>query len=308
MSLQDIVKTKNIIRVGLHDNLSSALSKLSTSHDAAFLFNDEDKFMGVVNPYYSLIKSSYPGNAKVEHCVYHPPKIYIDYSIAKTADQFIQSKVHYLPVFDYEEHFLGIISARHLLAQFRDLPLFNKKIKDLFRGKGHPLSVISEDDTVTRAVNMFKLTKHSKLIVVNKDEKLKGILTYYDLISYLVAPKFTEKRGEREGKKTNFYHHKVKNFAKSYVLTLTPEHTLNEVIHLILDKKIGSVVVVDEKRHPIGIITTKDLLRFFIKSQQGMMNGKHLTQKSRRIFGGFLKRFSTMFHPMSNLLLGFKRA
>lgn len=304
MSLQDIIKTDNIIRISPNENLSSALSKLSTSHDAGFLFNDDEKLIGLINPYYSLIKSSFPGNAKVEHCMYHQPKIYADYSISKVADLFIQSKVHYLPVFNRQDKFLGIISARHLLGQFRNLPIFNIKIKELLKSKNKPLSVILEDDTVIRAVNIFKLTKHSKLIVVNKDQKLKGILTYYDLISYLVSPKAVEKRGEREGNKINFYHHKVINFAKPLVLTLTPENSLNDVIRLILDKKIGSVVVIDEKRHPIGIITTKDLLRFFMRENHEMpieVISKNLSMQSRHIFGGFFARLTHMFRKTQDL-------
>lgn len=298
MSLQDIIKTNNIIRIAPHDNLSSALSKLKTSHDSAFLFNDENKFLGLVNPYYSLIKSSFPGNAKVEHYVYHPPKIYIDYSVEKTTQLLIESKVHYLPIFDRQENFIGIISARRLMLHFRNLPIFKVQIKNILKHKAKPLSVVFEDDTVQRAVNLFKLTKHSKLIVVNKDEKLKGILSYYDLISYLVSPKTSEKRGEREGNKTNFYHHKVKNFAKSYMLTLSSEDTLDKAIHLILDKRIGSVVIVDSKRYPVGIITTRDLLRFFIQSK----NEKHT--ENRHKFGGF---FSHVIHPVADTIRKFKK-
>ena len=44
MSLQDILKTNNIIRVTPHDSLSYALAKLNTSHDSAFLF-DDNKFI-----------------------------------------------------------------------------------------------------------------------------------------------------------------------------------------------------------------------------------------------------------------------
>lgn len=298
MSLQDIVTNQNIITISPHESLSSALSKLSTSHDAAFLFDKEKKLQGLVNPYHCLIRSSYPGNARVEACLYHPPKVYMDFSIEKTADLFIQSKVHYLPVFDRKEQFMGVISTRGLLGQFRNLPIFNVKIKELLKHKDNQLSFVFEDDSVGKALNLFKMTKHSKLIVVNRDKKLKGILSYYDLISYLVTPKTTEKRGDREGTKINFYHHKVKNYAKTYVLTLSAEHTLQEVIGLILDKRIGSVVIVDEKRNPIGIVTTRDLLRYFIRGHQGKeieIVSKNLSKQSRQIFGGFFSRFSSWF-------------
>ncbi len=299
MSLQGIIKTNNIIRIAPSDSLCSSLSKLSTSHDSAFVFGDDKKFMGVINPYYCLIKTSYPNNAKTEDCVYQPPKIYIDYSVEKTAELLIQSKIHYLPVFDRQENFLGIISARRLLLQFRNLPTLKIKIKEIMEHKKRPLSLVLGDDTIQRAVNLFKLTKHSKLIVVNKDEKLKGILSYYDLVSYLVSPK---KNG-----KTNFYHHRVQNFTKSYVLTLTPEDTLDRAVHLILDRRIGSVVIVDEKRHPVSIITTRDLLRFFIQGINGdqteIMN-TNLHKHTRRIFGGF---FSHVINPVAHTLRRFKK-
>ncbi len=278
MSLQDIIKTTNIIKILPSENLSSALAKLSTSHDAAFVFTPENQYLGVINPYYCLIKSSYPGNAKAEHCLYHAPKVHIDYSLSKVADLFMQSKVHYLPVFDKEDHFLGIISARHILSQFHSLPIFNMKLKDAIRKKSHPLTVIYEDDNVSTAINIFKNSRLSKLIVVGKDFKLKGILSYYDLIAYLVVPK-------NSPEKISFFRQKVKLFAKTYVLALSAERQLSDVVRLILEKKIGSVIVIDETRHPIGIITTKDLLRFFITEQQ---------EKNRRILGGFFNTFNRL--------------
>ncbi len=271
MSLQDIIKTNNIVRILPWENLSSALTKLSTSHDAAFVFTPENKYLGVINPYYCLIKSSYPGNAKVEHCLYHAPRVRINHPLTKVASLFMQSKIHYLPVFDVEDHFLGIISARHILSQFHALPVFKTSITRALKYKNHPMIVIYENDSVATAINIFKQSKVSKLIVVSRDLKLKGILSHYDLIAYLVAPK-------NSPEKISFYHQPVKLFAKTYVLTLSPEHTLADVIKLILEKRIGSVVVVDKTRHPIGIITTKDLLRFFINEQQ---------EKNRRILGGF---------------------
>src|SRR3989339_1957675 len=119
MRLLNILKENNIIRVSPTDHLSKVLSKLSTSHDAAFVFNDENKYMGIVSPYFTMIKSSLPANTKVEHCLTHTAKVYLNYPLSKVCELFIQSKIHYLPVFDpeprgvqgkFQEKFLGIIS------------------------------------------------------------------------------------------------------------------------------------------------------------------------------------------------------
>lgn len=267
VDLPSIIKKENIIKVDPEMTLSHALAHLSTSHDAAFVFSDEDKFMGVINPYYCLIRSSHPGNAKVEHCLHHPPKVYVDYSLPKVASLLIESKIHYLPVFDNKERFMGIISARRILSNLRNLPSFRKTIGDALRFRKKPLTVIYEDETVAQALALFKSTKLSKLVVINRDMKLKGILSYYDLISFLTQPKNHEGKMERIGNKIHLFNQHVKNYMKTYVLSLKNNNSLSDAFNLVINKKIGSVVIVDEERHPVGIITTRDLLRFYMEGE-----------------------------------------
>ena len=288
------------------ENLSHALSRICTSHDAAFIFDDKNQFLGLINPYYALIKSSFPGNAKVRHCLYHPPKVRVNFSIPKVAELFAESKVHYLPVFDDQDGFLGIISARHLLSYYLDSPWFAIPIRDILKMKNKPVITIYEEDTVSSAINSFKKTKVSKLIILNKNLKLKGILSYYDLISYLVSPRDSSKRGEREGNHISFNHLKIKNFIKTYTLTLSPNDSASDALRLILNKKIGSVVIVDKERHPIGIITTKDFLKLLMRNGNGKKVqeiGKNLSQQSRRIIGGFFKHLSFMVKKLPNLAI-----
>lgn len=302
--LINIVKTDNIIKIEPGETLSAALAKLTTSHDAAFIFSSDNKFFGVINPYYCFIKSSYPGNAKVEHCAFHPPHIKVNYPLAKVAELFMQSKIHYLPVFDQQEKFIGIISARHLLAQFQNLPFLKTKISDVLRFKNRSLITIYDDETIATAINAFKQTKISKLVVISKDLKLKGILSYYDLISYLASPKNSPQRGERVGNKINFYNLQVRNFAKNYVLTLTSDDTLSDVLNLILNKKIGSVVIVDKTRHPIGIVTTKDILRLFIKNKNDKtieVTSKNLSKENRMKLGNVFNQLTLWIKKFPNL-------
>lgn len=306
MTPQDFIKTENIIKIGPSETLSSALSKLGTAHDAAFVFSQEYKneLLGVISPYYCLIKSSYPGNAKVEHCLFHPPKIKFDYPIQKVAQLLIESKVHYLPVYNDQDNFMGIMSARRLLTKFADSILFKIKIGRILEEKNRQLITVFEDDNISTALNIFKKTKVSKLIVVGHDSKLKGILSYYDLIHYLISPKSSAHKGEREGNKVNFYHLKVKNFAKTYVLTLSQEDELAKALHLILDKKIGSVVVVNKTKYPTGIITTRDLLRLLIKKINGQkfeVLSRNLSTKSRHIVDGFFYHFSNVLRKIPHL-------
>lgn len=269
MRLLNILKENNIIKVSPEDHLSKVLSKLSSSHDAAFVFNDEDKYLGIVSPYFTMIKSSLPANTKVEHCLTHTSRVYLNYPLTKVCELFIQSKIHYLPVFDPEnDKFLGIISARRILSYFKDKQIFKVKLETIIRKRWQGLVTIFEDDTITQAIHLFKNKKVSKLIVISHDRKLKGVLSYYDLIKLMVSPKHSSKHGERVNKKISFYNHRVKNFEKTYVLTLSQDRSLLDAINLIVSKKIGSVIITDKERHPLGIVTTRDILRFYIDNEK----------------------------------------
>ncbi|NDK10404.1 hypothetical protein CO165_04140 [Candidatus Roizmanbacteria bacterium CG_4_9_14_3_um_filter_33_18] len=268
MRLLNILKENNIIKVSPEDHLSKVLSRLSTSHDAAFVFDKEDKYMGIVSPYFTMIKSSMPANTKVQHCLTHTAKIYLNYPLSKVCQLFIESKIHYLPIFDEKDKFLGIISARRILSYFKDLSIFKVGVEKIIIKRWQGLITVHENDTITQAINLFKSKKISKLIVINHDKKLKGVLSYYDLIKLMISPKYSSHHGERANEKISFYNYRVKNFAKSYVLTLSKERHLIEVINLIVNKKIGSVIIVDPDRRPLGIITTRDILRFFIDNEK----------------------------------------
>lgn len=304
MKSRDILKIKNIIKILPDETLSTGLSYLSSSHDAAFVFSEDKKFMGVINPYHCLIKSSYPGNAKVEHCVFHAPRIRANYPTSKVAQLMSESRVHYLPVFDERNNFIGINSARHILFLMRDSNLFNIKIDDYLKIKNRPLMTIFDSDLVSQAIHQFKTHKISKLVVINREMKLRGILTQYDLIRFLITPKKKEHRGEREGDRISFQYHQVKNFAKSYVLTLYPENLMSEALNLILDKEIGSVVIIDKEKHPLGIITTRDFLSLLVRAHRETpieIVAKNLSKESRRIVGGFFNQLTVWSKKMPNL-------
>jgi len=268
MRLLNVLKESNIIKISPDTHLSQALSKLSTSHDSGFVFDEKDKFLGVINPYYCAIKSSYPGNTKVINCLTHPPKIYLNYPLTKVCNLFIQSKIHYLPVFSLDDRFLGIVTVRRVLSYFKDLQIFKDKIEKLLKNRWKPLVTIRQDAPINEALHLFKTKKFSKLVVTDYQGNLKGILSYYDLINFIVSPKYKENRGDRVGNKGSFYNLHVKTFAKSHVLTMSKDNSIYDAINLIINKKIGSVIIIDKERKPQDIITSRDILNFYINEEK----------------------------------------
>lgn len=292
--IKKIYKTENILKVGPEETLHAIMPYFTSSHDAAFVFEDPEKsegFLGVVSPYYCIIKKSYPANTKAKHCLMHPAKIDISMSLEKVAKTMMESKIHYLPVFQ-NGAFAGIISARRILSGILNSEkLATTSIAQVLAGKKKPLISVFEQDPLSKALPLLKKHSISKLIVLSGDFKLAGVLSYYDIISFLSVPKERQSFA-RTGNKLPLLHSRVRNFAKKNVLTLTPERSLKEACNMILKKQIGSIIVIDGAHHPIGIVTTRDILSAYIQKPNMFridVAVKGISDKSVDLVNSFIK-------------------
>lgn len=291
MKVKDVLKTTDIIRVNPEDTLTSALSLLTSSHDAAFVF-DGDTFLGVVNPYHALIQKSYPANTKVKNSLIHPPKLKLTDSLQRAAQLMNESKLHYLPVFD-KNTFQGIVTARRVMKHMMNNVDMHSSIVDTLK-KRKKLITIDQDNFLSKALNLFKEKKVSKLVTVDKKGTLQGVLAYYDIIDYLTMPKERQNYASRQGSKTSVMKKAIKNFHKQHVLTVEADHTLKDAVRMMIDNSIGSVVLIDRSRKPIGIITTKDVLKLLdnhMPQSLVTIHGKSLSTGSQKIIDTFSKSF-----------------
>jgi CBS domain-containing protein len=53
----------------------------------------------------------------------------------------------------------------------------------------------------------------------------------------------------------------------STVFTVTPDQTVREAVALLVDKRIGAVVVVDDDGRPMGIASERDVVRELAKNE-----------------------------------------
>ena len=54
----------------------------------------------------------------------------------------------------------------------------------------------------------------------------------------------------------------------STVVTVTPDQTVREAVALLVDKRIGAVVVVDDAGRPVGIVSERDVMRELAQNEQ----------------------------------------
>jgi acetoin utilization protein AcuB len=100
------------------------------------------------------------------------------------------------------------------------------------------------------------------LPVVDGDNRLVGIVTDRDIRS-LLPHQLAKGQGDSQMRE-QYAHIKVADAMTTDLLTISPNHTLQDAILLIEQKKVGAFPVVDDDNKLIGILSVRDLLRAFI--------------------------------------------
>lgn len=108
---------------------------------------------------------------------------------------------------------------------------------------------INKEASIQEALAVMKQGSIRHLPVVDQDGKLLGWVTDADLRGVLIASMLEELTLEDVMIRRPF--------------TVTPDMSLEEASHLILDKRIGGLPVVEGEKL-IGVITTVDILSAFI--------------------------------------------
>ncbi len=134
-----------------------------------------------------------------------------------------------------------------------------------------------EDKTLEVAAQMMLEKNIGGLPIVDDNNHLLGIISESDFIGKKLnvahaMVTLTELFGEtiHDGSIDEVFHrakHKVisKVLAAHHVYSATPNMTITEVSHLMLEKNVNRVPVIVDKKL-VGIITRRDILRAFLKT------------------------------------------
>ncbi|MGB3138233.1 MAG: CBS domain-containing protein [Nodosilinea sp.] len=141
----------------------------------------------------------------------------------------------------------------------------------------NPISV-PPDTALKEAIQLIADNHVSALLVINADNDLVGILSASDLmwqttgidmpayimlldsVIYLKSPaQYSEEIHKALGQL-------VKDVMTDRVTTIAPDQTLREAAHLMHDKQVRRLPVVDGEDQVVGIITSGDIVREMAKS------------------------------------------
>lgn len=132
---------------------------------------------------------------------------------------------------------------------------------------------ITPDSTALEALDLLYRLEISGLPVIDKDNKLVGMFTEKNVLSFLL-PSYIEKVGrfiyEDNPKATKKKYNelgmvKVAQLMRGDVVTVTEDAALCEVARMMLTQKVRRIPIVDHSGLVVGIVARCDVLRAMSK-------------------------------------------
>ena len=121
---------------------------------------------------------------------------------------------------------------------------------------GSPVT-LKPEDTLDLANNVISLGRIRHIPVV-EDGRLIGLLSERDLIGAATIEIFGLKQKRKSALLKTVL---IKDVMKKRVISVKPDTPIKDAAHLMADKKIGCVPVV-ESGTLVGLLTTTDILRY----------------------------------------------
>ncbi len=190
-----------------------------------------------------------------------------------------------LPVIDDEKRPVGIITQGDLIRK-GGLPLRlgllaesdeNRRESVVARMRSlrveqamtSPAVAVAEDRALTEAVDLMLSKGVKRLPVTDKEGRLSGMLSRIDVFRTVMreSPDWNAFKAQKiEVGQLR----RVGDILRRDTRAVLPETSLDEVIRVIDDNDIQRVAVVDPDGKLLGLITDRDLLRYFKPRQEGI--------------------------------------
>ena len=136
------------------------------------------------------------------------------------------------------------------------------KVKDILRRKGNQVISVSPQSSVLDALKLMA-EKNVGGVLVMEGENLVGIFTERDYARKIVL------KGKTSAES------KICEVMVSNLITITPDNDISDCMHIMTNKTIRHLPVLDNKKL-VGLISIGDVVKSIIEEQQSVI--QHLEQ------------------------------
>jgi CBS domain-containing membrane protein len=132
------------------------------------------------------------------------------------------------------------------------------RVRDLMSTE---IFVLYVDDNLLLAEEMMQLKRIRHVPVVDREGNLQGLITHRDILRVSISTIAELSSGERREAQASI---RLRDIMRTHVLTISPDADIRSAARVMLDKKIGCLLVV-AYRQLLGILTEADFLKYVLK-------------------------------------------
>jgi CBS domain-containing protein len=241
---------------------------VNSSHSAVFIFDEKNEFQGLISPYKTIYSDSYPYTTKVVSIIFTPPYITKQTPLYEVADRMLSTRIYTLPIFTAKGELNGVIHAKNILQNIVRDPNHLSSISREIQLRNPVTALISS--SLGEVFQKLKEKSVSRVILVDKNGKLEGIISRGDLIKAFIKPT-SKNRFAPEGTEAGYYslagekksrtNEPARKYFSAVVSSLPDSAPRDKIILSLIKSPHNSMILVDKNNKPTGFLSTRDLLQ-----------------------------------------------
>lgn len=263
------IKAKDIMSERLiicqrNERLSEVLGRMKKMDIHELPVVEGGKLLGMVSYEIFLKRKSLPLTTTVDNLMVTPPKVDVNDSITRVAEVMLVNNFRAVPVTSAGE-IAGIVAREDIVQALRGFSQLDQiSVSDVMSPS--PLT-ISESEGVEKARALMRDLDVRSIPVVDAEGRLTGVLGVKDLMEYYGKERGQRRSGTRTAGDTVDLSITVGSLMNSPAIHMEVDSHMAEVVSLMADNRISSVVVV-EREQPTGIVTHMDVLELVASYQE----------------------------------------
>ena len=247
--------SRDVVTGTSDEPLSEILGRMRTEDVHEIPIVEKKKLLGVVSMAAIARHKSVQPTAKASHEMVAAPDVAPDLDLPAASEMFLSSGHRSLPITE-KGKLVGILSRSDVVRALADCEeVESMRVADVMTPQPQ---CVNAGETVAQSRTVMVGLGERAIPVVDGERRLVGVVGLRDLTDVFARPREKEKRRGGGGEKDP-----VRVLVGSIMrppVTVGPDATLPKALAVMADKRISTLVVVDEEREPVGIITSADLV------------------------------------------------
>jgi len=263
------IVVEEFVEVDVDERLAKVRAKFDRASPKGVIVTDDGEFAGVIGES-ELVKSRIKDDTKASVLMTTAPRIDHTEDIREVARLLVEGDVSVAPVFRGEvlDGIITVDAILHAVLENLDALTVSQIYSD-------DVVRITTAATVGQAINQLREHGISRLPIVDPDtDRLEGIITTHDIVSFVVRDHERQPKGDRSGDRDRMLDLPVENLMTSPVLTVDPEATVKTAVEHMFERGISGLIVAEgETTETVaGVLTKTDVLRALTFTEEETMD------------------------------------